>query len=101
MRGRRLLAWIDQALAGVNYLVHVSEGAFFLWMWLPDLPITDRELYERLKARGLLIVPGSYFFPGLQGNWPHQSQCIRLSYGQDMSKMKAKADVDKPVGPNE
>ena len=66
------------------YLVHHSEGAFFLWLWFPELPITSRELYERLKRRGVLVVPGEYFFFGRDGadDWPHQRQCIRLTFSQ-------------------
>ncbi|TWU23546.1 valine--pyruvate transaminase [Bythopirellula polymerisocia] len=66
------------------YLVHRSEGAFFLWLWFPELPISTRELYERLKKRGVLIVPGEYFFFGLDtgDEWPHQRQCIRLTFSQ-------------------
>lgn len=66
------------------YLVHRGEGAFFLWLWFPALPITTRELYERLKKRGVLIVPGEYFFFGLESgeDWPHHRQCIRLTFSQ-------------------
>jgi valine--pyruvate aminotransferase len=70
------------------YRVHRSEGAFFLWLWFPELPITSRELYERLKARGVLIVPGEYFFYGLDrdeqsaDSWPHATQCVRMTFSQ-------------------
>jgi valine--pyruvate aminotransferase len=64
------------------YLVHRSEGAFFLWLWFPELPITSRELYERLKNRGVLVVPGEYFFYGLKEDWPHARQCIRMTFSQ-------------------
>ena len=67
------------------YRVHVSEGAFFLWLWFPELPITTRELYERLKQRGVLVVPGEYFFygqPSEAPDWPHQRQCIRMTFSQ-------------------
>lgn len=69
---------------GFPYLVHRSEGAFFLWLWFPELPITTKELYERLKKRGVLIVPGEYFFFGLNTseNWSHQRQCIRMTFSQ-------------------
>jgi valine--pyruvate aminotransferase len=54
-----------------------------LWLWLPELPITTRQLYERLKLRGVLVVPGEYFFFGLDGEpWPHASQCVRMTYCQ-------------------
>lgn len=64
------------------YLVHRSEGAFFLWLWFPELPITSRALYERLKSRGVLVVPGEYFFYGLNEDWPHTRQCIRMTFSQ-------------------
>ena len=67
---------------GFPYLVHRSEGAFFLWLWFPALPITSRELYERLKTRGVLVVPGEYFFYGLKDDWPHSRQCIRMTFSQ-------------------
>ena len=44
------------------------------------MPITSQELYERLKARGVLIVPGHNFFPGMTSDWRHQQECIRVSY---------------------
>ena len=41
-------------------------------------------LYERLKQRNTLVVPGSYFFPGLENEyWQHKHQCIRVTYAQD------------------
>lgn len=62
---------------------HKSEGAFFLWLWFENLPISTRELYQRLKARKTLIIPGEYFFFGLDtADWPHHRECIRLSYTQ-------------------
>jgi valine--pyruvate aminotransferase len=61
------------------YKVHVSEGALFLWLWL-KMPISSRQLYDRLKARGVLIVPGEYFFFGLQEPWEHETQCIRMTF---------------------
>ena len=65
------------------YAIHRSEGAFFLWLWFPELPITTRQLYERLKSRGVLIVPGEYFFFGLGDEpWPHASQCVRMTFSQ-------------------
>ncbi len=73
--------WLAEAFGdSVDYRVHVCEGAFFLWLWFPGLPITDRELYERLKARKVLIVPGSYFFTGLDEPWRHKQECIRVTY---------------------
>ncbi|MCF6311409.1 MAG: valine--pyruvate transaminase [Verrucomicrobiales bacterium] len=62
---------------------HKSEGAFFLWIWFENLPITSKELYRRLKERKVFIIPGEYFFFGLETeNWPHNHECIRLSFTQ-------------------
>lgn len=64
--------------------VHKPEGAMFLWLWFPDLPITSLELYERLKQRGVLVVSGHYFFPGLaEDDWRHRHECLRVTYSQD------------------
>jgi valine--pyruvate aminotransferase len=65
--------------AGVNWAVHATEGAFFNWLWLRDLQIPTRELYERLKRRKVLVVPGEYFFFGLKDDWPHRHQCLRIN----------------------
>lgn len=65
--------------AGVNWAVHATEGAFFNWLWLRDLNIPTRELYERLKRRQVLVVPGEYFFFGLADDWPHRHQCLRIN----------------------
>jgi valine--pyruvate aminotransferase len=61
------------------WFLHRGEGAIFAWLWLEDLPITDWELYQQLKQVGVIVVPGSSFFPGLNENWPHKQQCIRIS----------------------
>ncbi|OLT59379.1 valine--pyruvate transaminase [Moorena bouillonii] len=61
------------------WFLHRGEGAIFAWLWLQDLPITDWELYQKLKQVGVIVVPGSTFFPGLREDWSHQQQCIRIS----------------------
>ena len=86
---QKALAWFAEAMGDTPYRIHKPEGAFFLWLWLPDLPITSAELYLRLKRRGVIIVPGHYFFPGLQEEWRHQYECIRVSYAQKDEVVKA------------
>ena len=71
---------INSAFADVPYMLHNPEGAFFVWLWFPGLPISCRHLYENLKARDVYVVPGSYFFPGLEEDWIHKHECLRLSY---------------------
>jgi len=77
------LEQLTEQLEGVDFYIHKPEGAFFLWLWLKDLPVTTEQLYQRLKDRKVLVVPGCYFFPGLQEDWPHKHQCIRISYARD------------------
>ena len=71
------------------YRIHTPEGAFFIWLWLPGLPITSDELYRRLKARGVLVMSGHRFFPGLQEPWRHTDECLRLSYSQSDGVVEA------------
>lgn len=88
-------AWTDAAFRsrGVNWALHVSEGAFFHWLWLPGLPIPTQALYERLKARKVLVVPGEYFFFGIEDDWPHRHECLRLNYAQPESTMREALDI--------
>ncbi len=61
------------------WFLHRGEGAIFGWLWLQDLPITDWEFYQELKKVGVIVVPGSGFFPGLKEEWEHKHQCLRIS----------------------
>ena len=82
-RAQQAVDWFRAALKGLPYRIHSPEGAIFLWLWFADLPISSQELYERLKKRGVLIVPGHNFFPGMDSEWRHQQECIRVSYAGD------------------
>ena len=82
-KAQRALAAVREEMAGLNVRVHDPEGAFFLWLWFEGLSISCGELYHRLKQRGVLVVPGHYFFPGLTGEWPHRYECLRMSYAGD------------------
>ncbi|MFO1006067.1 MAG: valine--pyruvate transaminase [Planctomycetaceae bacterium] len=83
-KSRAAAAWAAEAFnaCGVDWAMHASEGAFFHWLWLRGMKIPTRELYERLKARKVLIVPGEYFFFGLDEDWPHSRECLRLNFAQ-------------------
>jgi valine--pyruvate aminotransferase len=80
-------------LDGIDFHIHKPENAFFLWLWLRGLPITDEELYQSLKQRGVLIVPGHYFFPGLKADWRHKHECIRINYAEDKEIMSAGLEI--------
>ncbi len=78
-----------QYLKDIPWAMHKPEGALFLWLTFPGLPITSAELYARLKARGVLVVSGHYFFHGIDPEWQHQHECIRLTYVQDDKHVEA------------
>lgn len=82
-RAKQAVAWVHEFFADVPMRIHEPEGAFFLWLWFPGLPITSAELYRRLKERGVLVLSGHYFFPGLEGEWSHRNECLRVNYSQD------------------
>lgn len=85
--------YVRQEMAGLEFYIHKPEGAFFLWLWFKGMPITSQALYERLKQRGVVVVPGQYFFPGLQEEWQHKYECIRMSYAQDEAIVKAGIEI--------
>ena len=70
-------------------LMHKPEGAFFLWLWCQDLPISTKELYARLKAKHVYVIPGEDFFIDIDSNWEHTQQCLRINYGQPTEKLLA------------
>lgn len=79
---------IRRYLSSDDCLIHKPEGAIFLWLWFRNLPITSEELYQRLKKRGVLLVPGHYFFTGLSKPWAHAHQCMRMNYVPDMNAIE-------------
>jgi len=83
-KARQLL---NELLQGLPYALHKIEGAMFIWLWLKDCPVSNQTLYERLKEKGVLIVSGHHFFPGLNSglddSWRHKQECLRITYSQD------------------
>ena len=71
---------LDQQMpTTLPWYLHLGEGAIFAWLWLQALPISDWQLYQQLKEVGVIVVPGHSFFPGLEQDWPHKHQCLRIS----------------------
>jgi valine--pyruvate aminotransferase len=65
----------------VPYALHRSEGAMFLWIWIENSPRPSRAIYECLKRRGVVVVPGEYFFFGApEDGWKHRHECLRISF---------------------
>lgn len=71
---------LDNAMPeNLPWFLHRGEGAIFAWLWLKDLPMTDWDFYQELKKVGVIVVPGSSFFPGLREDWKHKNECLRIS----------------------
>ncbi|MFW6363901.1 MAG: aminotransferase class I/II-fold pyridoxal phosphate-dependent enzyme, partial [Spirochaeta sp.] len=74
---------------GLPWRVHKSEGALFLWVWFDHPGIDTFELYQRLKKHNVIIVPGRYFFYGMDNetrsfdDWMHRNQCFRMNFAGD------------------
>lgn len=88
-RSRQAVAWLHEACRGLPLRIHQPEGAFFLWLWFAGLPIPSQELYRRLKARGVLVLSGHHFFPGLEEPWPHRDECLRINCSQSPESVLA------------
>ena len=89
-KAKRAVAQLRREVSShVKMRIHKPEGALFLWLWFEGLPISNQELYQRLKQKGVLVVSGHYFFPGMEkDNWSHKNQCIRITYAQDDGVVK-------------
>ena len=87
-RSQQTVQWFREALGDLPYHIHKPEGAIFLWLWFEGLPITSQELYQRLKQRGALVVPGHNFFVGIEEDWPHRHECLRVSYAQNSEAVR-------------
>ncbi|WII93999.1 valine--pyruvate transaminase [Kingella negevensis] len=90
---------LKQEFKDYSVKIHKPEGAIFLWVWFEGLPITSQELYERLKAKGTLIIPSEHFFVGLDTkNYRHAHECIRMSIAQpDETLQKGIATIGEVV----
>ncbi|MCR5614426.1 valine--pyruvate transaminase [Treponema sp.] len=81
---------IHKYFNGMDYSIHKSEGAIFLWLLINDLKVPTKEFYQQLKKKGVIVVPGEYFFFGntTDGSTPpveehpHYSKCVRLNYSR-------------------
>lgn len=68
-----------QAMPDTDWYLHKFEGALFAWLWLKDLPVDDIALYDEIKKERVFVVPGSFFFPGIDNDWKHKRECVRIS----------------------
>ncbi len=73
--------------------MHKLEGAFFMWLWFPELKITSEQLYIELKKKNVYIIPGHNFFMGMESDWDHQNQCIRINCAKDEDVLRKGLEI--------
>ncbi len=77
-----------EIFAGQAVYRHKLEGAFFMWLWFPEMDMSAEDLYQALKRQEVYIIPGQDFFIGLNQDWAHQHQCIRINYAKDEATLR-------------
>lgn len=83
-KSRFVIQCLKKYMTDIPWKIHKPEGSMFLWLWFKDLPVTSLKLYEVLKACGVLVVSGHYFFPGMaDSDWRHRHECIRITFTRD------------------
>jgi valine--pyruvate aminotransferase len=97
-----LAATLDREMPNdIPWFLHQGEGAIFAWLWIKDLPMSDWKFYQELKKVGVIVVPGSGFFPGLKEDWQHKQECLRISLTatetEIITAMKKLAEVTRLV----
>lgn len=76
--------------AELPWRIHAYEGSYFFWLWLEGAHKSSKQLYSYLKARGVIIVPGEYFFPGQHvDDWAHAHECLRLNFARPDKELEA------------
>ena len=84
---KNIINYINEYFEGTKYHYHRIEGSIFCFLYLPDLKISSIEFYKKLKERGVITVPGEYFFFGNEEQkagkpYPHShyDKCLRINY---------------------
>ncbi|MBR0487854.1 MAG: valine--pyruvate transaminase [Treponema sp.] len=87
-KAKKAVAAFHHYFEGTDYRLHKSEGSIFQWILMNKLSVTSKEFYSKLKEKGVIVVPGEYFFFGddIEGGLPplkdhaHYSKCLRINY---------------------
>ena len=87
----------DEIFADLPVYLHKLEGAFFMWLWFKDMGINSEALYNRLKQENVYVIPGHNFFIGIEDEWPHKHQCIRINYAKDEATLRKGLEAIKRI----
>ena len=92
---REVISFINEFFEGTEYHYHAIEGSIFCFLYLPSLKIPTIEFYSRLKEKGVITVPGEYFFfghedqkKGLKYPHPHYDRTLRINYSADSETVR-------------
>lgn len=73
--------------------IHNINGGTSLWIYLKNLPLGDVAVTNLLKSQGLIVNPGSIFFPKKTKNWKHSRECIQLNINGFVGKEMEVLDI--------
>ncbi len=73
----------------LNWKVHTNKGGMFLWLWIDEPGFDDMAFYQRAKAKGVFVTPGSSFFLCPDKRHPWMRQCLRISLNQGPALLEA------------
>tara|TARA_R110000744_G_scaffold203536_3_gene322431 strand:+ start:7978 stop:9246 length:1269 start_codon:yes stop_codon:yes gene_type:complete len=91
------IALFNEVFADMPVYLHKVEGAFFMWLWFKDAKISAETLYQRLKEKDVYIIPGHNFFIGIEDNWAHKHECIRINYATDETSLRKGLETIKLI----
>lgn len=83
----------DSWKQSLDYRIHQNLGALFLWIRFPNHKKDSRKIYEEAKKKGVFVIAGDNFFPGLKENFSHQKECIRLTYSRNLSELNRGIEI--------
>jgi valine--pyruvate aminotransferase len=89
----------NEIFADLPVYLHKLEGAFFMWLWFKDMSVNSEELYETLKRQDVYVIPGHNFFFGIDDDWPHKHQCIRINYAKDEAQLRKGLETIRRILP--
>ena len=89
----RVIDMIKALMSDIPVRIHKPEGALFVWLWFEDLPIHCHELYQRLVTQGVYVIAGHHFYPGLDDDWRHKQECIRVNYAGEESVVRRGLEI--------
>lgn len=97
-RRNRAIEIFRETFHNLPLRIHRADGAMFLWLWFPELPVPSSTLYQLLKEASVLVVPGHHFSHSLPTTWSHPSECIRINHSLDIDRLpEAAARIAKTI----